>query len=308
MASSHVPFPAALNPSESDVLQMLACQVHIGTRNLDAANERYVWKRRSDGVFIINLQKTWEKLVLAARVIVAIENPADVVLISGRPYGQRAILKFAKYTGATAITGRFTPGTFTNQVQDRFVEPRLLVVSDPRTDHQPIRESSYVNVPTIAFAHTDSPLNHVDIAIPGNNKGKHSLGLLWYLLAREVLYLRSTLIRGQPWDVMVDLFLYREPEEDQKPEEAAAVGELAERPAFDAGAEGGAGPTESWGAASGRADWGDAGAAAAAAPAAVSTTAAEWSAEQAAPAVAAAPTAQTWGTEGGAEVASSWDS
>jgi len=216
---------------------MIACQVHIGTRNLDAANERYVWKRRTDGVFIINLQKTWEKLVLAARVIVAIENPADVVLISGRPYGQRAILKFAKYTGATAITGRFTPGTFTNQIQDRFVEPRLLIVSDPRTDHQPIREASYVNVPTIAFAHTDSPLNHVDIAIPGNNKGKHALGLLWYLLAREVLYLRSTLPRGQPWDVMVDLFLYREPEEDQKPEEVA---EIADRPPFDAAAEGAA--------------------------------------------------------------------
>lgn len=291
-------FPAALNPSESDISKMLVCQVHVGTRNLDPAMERYIWKRRSDGVFLINLQKTWEKLVLAARVIVAIENPADVVLISGRPYGQRAILKFAKYTGATAITGRFTPGTFTNQIQDRFVEPRLLIVSDPRTDHQPIREASYVNVPTIAFAHTDSPLNHVDIAIPGNNKGKHALGLLWYLLAREVLYLRNSpvLTRGQPWDVMVDLFFYREPEEDQKPEEGA-VAEIADRPAYEQPTEGGA----DWGAGGAAQDWAEGAAAPTAADWSAGNTAAEWGAETA----AAAPTAAGW--DASAAPTNTWD-
>jgi len=69
------------------------------------------------GIYIINLKKTWEKLLLAARAIAAIENPADVCVISARPYGQRAVLKFASYTGATPIAGRFTPGTFTNQIQ-----------------------------------------------------------------------------------------------------------------------------------------------------------------------------------------------
>jgi len=208
--------PAVLGPKEDDIQKLLACQVHLGTENLDPSMKRYVWKRNANGFYIINLQKTWEKLILAARVIVAIENPAEVCVISGRPWGQRAVLKFAQYTGATAISGRFTPGTFTNQIQEKFIEPRLLIVTDPHADHQPIREASYVNIPTIALAQTDSSLRHVDIAIPANNKGQQAIGLMFWLLAREVLYLRKVLNRSSPWDVMVDLFFYRDPEAEQE--------------------------------------------------------------------------------------------
>lgn len=85
-------------------------QAHLGTKNCTAAMERYVYRRRNDGIFVFNLAKTWEKLQLAARIIVAIENPQDIVAISARPYGQRAVLKFANYTGAKATVGRHTPG------------------------------------------------------------------------------------------------------------------------------------------------------------------------------------------------------
>jgi len=209
-----------LKPQEADITKMLSATTHIGSENSETTMEQYIFKRRTDGVNIINLKKTWEKLMLAARAIAAIENPEDVYVVSSRAFGQRACLKFARYIGATAIAGRFTPGAFTNQIQAAFREPRLLVVTDPRADHQPVTESSYANIPIIAFCNVDSPTRFIDMAIPCNNKSAHSIGLMWWFLAREVLRLRGSISRELQWDVMPDLFFYRDPDEAEKEEQA----------------------------------------------------------------------------------------
>jgi len=219
-----------LQPTEDDIARMLNAKTHIGSNNVNFQMQQYIFKRRNDGTHIINLKQTYEKLLYAARVICTVENPADVFVISSRNYAQRACLKYAHYTGATPIAGRFTPGAFTNQIQAAFREPRLLIVADPMADHQPVNEASYNNLPVIALCNSHSSLQFVDIAIPCNNKAHNSLGLMFWMLAREVLRLRGMIPRSLPWEeeVMPDLFFFRNPEEEKTKEALMAKEEKVE--------------------------------------------------------------------------------
>jgi small subunit ribosomal protein SAe len=285
-----------LEATEADIQKLVMAGAHLGSKNCNFRMQKYVYKRRTDGVNVINLHKTWEKIVFAARIIASIENPLDVCAVSGRESGQRAILKFCKHTGAFPIAGRFTPGAFTNQIQKAFQEPRLLILTDPLVDHQAVREASYANIPIIALCDVDVPLRFVDVAIPCNNKAPHAIGTVWWMISREVLRLRGALPRDSEWDIMPDLYFYRDPEEVAKQEEAAEA-------AAEADSE-----FQQWG--------GDAGATAgpidpavdpaAAAQAAVVAAGvqpiggADWGADANAGFAAPAATGDDWGSAGGA--------
>lgn len=214
-----------LKPSEADVMKMLAAQTHIGRRRCHTNMKRYVWKRRDDGVHVINLEKTWAKMVLAARILVTVKDPADIAVMSTRTFGQRGAIKFAHYTGATAMVGKWVPGTFTNPRNKRaFTEPRVLLVDDPNTCFAALRETSYVGIPVIALMGTDNNSRFVDCGIPCNNKGKFSIGLMFWLLTRELLRMRGKhdyeCYRGIPWKESVDLFFYRDADEIKRQQDA----------------------------------------------------------------------------------------
>jgi len=220
-----------LAPTEDDIVKMLKAEVQIGTSSVTNQMKKYGFGRNEDGLHIINLEKTWEKLILAARILVAVENPENIWCIGARTYAQRAIIKFAHYTGTVAKAGRVTPGMFTNHQTRGFGEPEVLLVTDPRTDAQAIKEASFVNIPVIAFCTTSSPLEYVDVAIPCNNRSQNSIGLMYWLLAREVTRMQGNLQRNDPWhEVKVDLFIYRELEDGEAQEEKKE--EIFEEPAI----------------------------------------------------------------------------
>ncbi len=170
----------------------LEAGVHIGTYMCTKHMEKFVYRQRPDGPYIIDVKKIDERIRIAGKFIASF-RPDAVLAVSARPYGFQPVQKFAELTGGKSIVGRFIPGTLTNPNLSIYIEPEVLIVTDPRVDQQALIEASRIGIPVVAIVSTDSKTSNVDLVIPGNNKGRKSLAVIYWLLTRQVLRERGIL-------------------------------------------------------------------------------------------------------------------
>jgi len=185
--------------------ELLAAGLHIGTRIKTVDMEKYIFRVRPDGLFILNIGDTNEKIRIAAKFIARFE-PSRVLAVSSRLYGKVPVEKLAELTKIMPIVGRFMPGLISNPLQPKHVEPQVVLVTDPRADWQAIKEATSVGVPVIALCDTDNVFSGVDFVIPVNNKGRRALAVVYWLLARQVLRERGELSQDGTLTSTVDDF------------------------------------------------------------------------------------------------------
>jgi len=164
----------------------LEAGVHIGTKIRTSDMREYIFKRRDDGLYILDLRKSAERLMAAAKLL-AQYKPEEITVVASRIYSSNPASKFAALTGVNANKGRFVPGTMTNMTCKAFMEPKIVLVCDPKGEREAIAESAKNGVPVIALCDTDNETKFIDLVIPINNKGKRSLALIFYVLARELM-------------------------------------------------------------------------------------------------------------------------
>ncbi|MFC4541504.1 30S ribosomal protein S2 [Halosolutus amylolyticus] len=179
-----------MSDEEADLLipveDYLGAGAHIGTQQKTEDMERFIHRVRTDGLYVLDVSKTDGRIRTAADFL-ANYDPEQILVTSSRQYGRFPAEKFAEAVGARARTGRFIPGTLTNPKYDGYIEPDVLVVTDPIGDAQAVKEAITVGIPVIAMCDSNNQTSNVDLVVPTNNKGRKALSVVYWLLANEVL-------------------------------------------------------------------------------------------------------------------------
>jgi small subunit ribosomal protein S2 len=180
--------------------EFLAAGIHIGTQQKTKDMMRFVYRVRTDGLYVLDIQSTDERIRMAAALL-GKYDPTKILIVSARQYGHHPVKIFAKTIGAKAILGRFIPGTLTNPILDIYTEPDIMMVTDPHGDAQAVKEAVSVGIPVIALCDTNNSTSNVDLIIPTNNKGRKALSLVYFLLSKK-----TTELKGIPFNLTMEDF------------------------------------------------------------------------------------------------------
>ncbi|UCE45079.1 MAG: 30S ribosomal protein S2 [Methanobacteriota archaeon] len=183
----------------------LTSGVHIGTQQKSADMKDFIFKVRSDGLYVLDVKKTDERIRVAARFL-ARYPPERVLVVSARQYGQKPAKTFAKAVGTMVVAGRFVPGSLTNPILPAFVEPEVVVVTDPAADDQALSEALSIGIPIVAVCDANNETRNVDLVVPSNNKGRRALATVYWLLTREVLKAKGAIQADEDFKTPVEEF------------------------------------------------------------------------------------------------------
>ncbi|HSL14174.1 MAG TPA: 30S ribosomal protein S2, partial [Nitrososphaeraceae archaeon] len=196
-----------IETSESENLEkmILSTGIRVGTPVKTKSMSRYIVRANPEGLYILDISKTLYRIDVAAKFI-GRTNIAKVAITSAREYGKKPVEKFCEATGATPILGRFMPGTFTNPSLPKYMEPEIVIVTDPQADQQAVIEATRAGVPVLAISNSDNVISKVDLVIPANNRGRKALATVYWLLAREVMKKQGKIKSDKEMKVTIDDF------------------------------------------------------------------------------------------------------
>jgi small subunit ribosomal protein S2 len=179
--------------------------IHIGTKFRAKQMASFIYKTRPDGLSVLNLEKINDRLRVVAQLL-SKYDPEEILVISRRENGWRAVRLFGKATGCRFFAGRYPPGILTNPTLETFTETKIILVTDAWPDRNAVLDALKIGVPVIALCDTNNQINGIDVVLPCNNKGKKSLGLVFYVLAKEYLKARNVIQTDEQMPISVDEF------------------------------------------------------------------------------------------------------
>lgn len=183
----------------------LASGIHIGKSRKIEDMDKFVYKVRPDGLSVLDVSAIDERLGTAAKFLAQFP-PEKVMVVSERDVGKKPAKKFAELIGAKAIVSRFMPGSLTNPDFEEHTEPEVLFIVDPGADNQALEEALKMNIPIVSLVNSNNMTQNIDLLVPANNRGKKSLALIFWILAREVLKERGDIKNNSEFTEKVEDF------------------------------------------------------------------------------------------------------